>query len=349
LRAFRALSSRPIAGAAALLSVCLASGTLADELKTRTGETLIGTIVEEHPEHVVFDSAALGRLRIERKLILNLTREPPPSSPAAAVELLQPAGEPSREPAVAPQTAAGRESGNAVSRFLARINPLKGWDTKLDFGFIARRGDDSDNDLTLRFRSKHETEAGNEHQIEARYYYAEDVFEHNVTLPTDELLTAAYRYRHALTPPFFFQSRSSYYRDAIKELDHEVTQTFGMGVRLKGEKWRLSVTPVVGVRWRQIAGEDGTHVVVGAYQELRFDITSGLYLGQSLDYLIAVDDSDDYSTRLAIELNQKLGEIWSLALRYDYTFDSVVGTGASEEQQRLALTLGLEFGAGAKR
>jgi hypothetical protein len=335
-----------------MLLMCATTGTLAlaDELKTRTGETLIGTIVEEGPEHVVFDSAALGRVTIDRKLILSLTREPPPpSAPVASAEQPQPAGEPGAQTPVVTGEAPAGESGNAIGRFLARINPLKGWDTRLDLGFIARRGDDSDNDLTFRFRSRRETEGGDEHQIEARYYYAEDVFENRVTLATDELLTAAYRYRHDLTPPFFFQSRSSYYRDTIKELDHEVTQTFGVGFRAKGEKWRLTLTPAAGVQWRQVAGEDNTAVVVGAYQEFRFDLTTSFYFAQSLDYLVAVGDSDDYSTRFAMELNQKLGETWSLALRYDYTFDSVVGKNASEDQQRLALTLGLELGAGAKR
>ena len=55
--------------------------------------------------------------------------------------------------------------------------------------------------------------------------YAEDVLDNNLKDKTDELLTASYQYRHGLTAPFYFQSNWGYYRDVIKDLDHEANRT----------------------------------------------------------------------------------------------------------------------------
>ena len=322
-------------------ALAVASPASADELKTRSGETLLGTVVEERPTEIVFDSVTFGRLTVHRDLILSLRRTPPPAARAEKTEKAEQVE--NAEAAAAAEERQAELRTDTVGRFLARINPLKGWKTNLNLGFVARRGDDSDNDLTIRFRSNRKSDSGDEHTLEARYYYAEDVFLDNEKTATDDLLTGFYNYRHPFTETWFFQSRSQYYRDAIKQLDHEVTQTFGLGLNAKGERWRLTLTPAAGIQWKEIAGEDSTGWVAGLYQQFKFDVTRTLTLGQSLEYLFAIDDTSDYSNRIAVELAQKLGAAWSLSLRYDYTYDAVVGKDASEDQERFALTIGLEF------
>jgi hypothetical protein len=313
----------------------------ADELRTNGGEVLVGQVVEQQPDFVIFESAAFGRVKVQRKDIASLQLAAPPAAP-------EPSADAKTEVRKVEEKAAEERqavlSTDAVGRFLARINPLKGWNTRLGLGFVARRGDsDNDNDLTVRFRSERKTDSGDEHRLEARYYYAEDVLTGGETSATDELLTGDYRFLRPLTDPFVFQARSSYYRDAIKELDHRVTQTFGVGLRTERDRWSLSFIPAGGVQWRKVDGEDTTKAVVGFYQEGSVNITSTLKLSQTLDYLVAVDDKNDYSTHLGLDLVQKLGTAWSLGLRYEYNYDSVVGKNASEEQERWTLNLGLEF------
>jgi uncharacterized protein DUF481 len=97
------------------------------------------------------------------------------------------------------------------------------------------------------------------------------------------------------------------------------------------------------VRYRDISGDTSWQFVVGAYQDLELNFTKTLKLRESLYYLVAPDNTDDYTVRLAIDLNQKISTIWSLGLRYDYTYDAVVGTAANRTQQRWALLLGLDF------
>ena len=308
----------------------------ADELVTKTGETLQGVVVKETPEAVIFDSRAFGQLTVPREAILRLERAP--EAPAA-----QQKAEPAT-PAVAEAPSSPPPGGlRRVGNWLAGINPLKGWQSAFNLGFTARRGEDSDNNLYLRFRSEHKAEEGDEHLIESRYDYAEDVLQDGERSKTDELLTASYQYRHDLTQAFFLQSNSGYYRDAIKDLDHEVTQTGGVGYRLKGERWTVSLTPAAGVRWRDIAGDTQWQFVVGAYQDYDIQFISTLSLRETLRYLVATANQNDYSARLGIELSQKLSDVWSIGLRYDYTYDAVVGKDASRLQQRWAATLGLTF------
>jgi putative salt-induced outer membrane protein YdiY len=320
---------------------------LADVLTTRGGEKLIGTVVEERSDEIVFDSEAFGRLVIERSLILSVERGAAPPPALEEVTAPEQAAAPAQAPApaaeAAPAPAEPAEPTSGTLAFLARINPLKAWKSSLNVGFVARRGDDSDNDLVVRFRSDRTTAAGNEHRIQARYYYAEDVFEDNRQVGTDDQLTADYRYTHGLTERFFLQADSRYYRDAIKQMDHEVTQTVGIGLRARRERWSLSFTPAAGVQWRELAGEEDTNAVVGLYQAFDIELTQTMKLRQDFDYLVAVDDSDDWSSRFGLELTQKIGAVWSLALRYDFIYDSIVGKDASEDQQRLAFTLGVDF------
>ena len=292
--------------------------------------------MKETPEGIVFDSRAFGQLTVPREAILRLERAPEASAEKAA----QP-----KEAAPAEAAAATPEPGtiDRFGAFLARVNPLKGWKSSFNLGFTARRGEDSDNNLYLRFRSERKADDGDEHLIESRYDYAEDVLQDGVKSKTDELLTASYQYRHDLAKAIFLQSNSSYYRDVITELNHEVTQTGGIGYRWKREKWSTSLTPAAGVRYRDIDGDTAWQFVVGAYQDLEIRFASTLTLRETLRYLVAPDDQSDYSARLGIELSQKLSKVWALGLRYDYSYDAVVGKDASRLQQRWAATLGLEF------
>ena len=77
---------RALAGGALLV---FAQTAVADRLITRNGETLQGTLVQESPDAVVFDSLTFGRLTVGRDAIVKLERaasgEPAASEePAAA-------------------------------------------------------------------------------------------------------------------------------------------------------------------------------------------------------------------------------------------------------------------------
>jgi Protein of unknown function, DUF481 len=339
----RQLDYGPLLAAAAL---CCSTPAAADELITTNGETLHGVVLEEHADRVIFRSATFGTLTVPRTAIARLARTQTSSSAgdSAAPDSAAPSAPASPGDGTPAGTAeSAPASPGGIGELLARINPLKGWKSSFALGYTARRGEDSDNTLYTRLRSERTARDGDEHLLEARYDYAEDVLVGGVREATDQLATAGYQYRHSLSARFFLQSNTGYYRDVIKELKHEVTQTAGVGVRFDRAQWKTSLTPAIGLRYRNIAGEESTQFVVGAYQSFEAPLTQTLKLRESLYYLVAPDRTDDYSLRLGLELTQKLSAIWSLGFRYDYDYDAIVGKDANRFQQRWALTLGLEF------
>ena len=314
---------------------------LADTLTTKNGDTLQGNVLEERPDVVIFDSLTFGRLTVGRDAIVSLERAPAAQPPKTAAKPAPAdiAGARSAKADESPQPS----PGDRVGQFLARINPLKDWKTKFNLGFVMQRGDDNDNNLNFRLRSERKAPDGDEHLITGRYDYAEDVFQDGTRSKTDQLLAGQYQYRHDTSRIFFVQSNSTYYRDVIKELFHEVTQTVGLGYRMKGERWKADVIPAIGYRVRDISHTWSDGPVVGAYQNYSLSITETLTLREGLQYLVAPNDLSDYSLRWNVELTQKLGAVWNLALRYDYAYDAVVGTEAKSLEQRWAVTVGVEF------
>ena len=330
-------------------SVVCSSGwstALADRIVTKRGETFQGTIVEQTSDAVVFDSLAAGRVTIPRLEIDVLERTATAVSATPASEPSAPSAT-SANPQSPDELAPAFEVDEAkylaqAGRPAARLNPLKGWKSQLNLGYSAYRGQGSDDRLEIRFRAEKQADK-KEHLIESTYDSASTVTEDDVTQRTDQRFTAQYQFRRYLNEGFFAQSNTSYYQDVIQEILHEGTQTLGLGHRWRGRSWTFSLTPSIGVRVRDVAGEWTSLAVGGLLEDFEWRLTRTLTLRQSLEYLVAPDNFTDSSRRSWIELNQKLSAVWALNLRYEYTFDSVVGIGTPREQQRWAVTLGLEF------
>lgn len=323
-----------------------ASFVLADRIVTKSGETFQGTVVEQTADTVVFDSLAAGRVTIPRSAIdvLEQTQLPGPTAPG-----LEPAAPP-------PTTAAADQPAELVPAFdfeeakflsevgepLAKLNPMKGWKSRFSLGYTARRGQESDNRLEIRFRSEKKTEK-KEYMLDSSYDLASTISEDDVKTRTDQRANVKYEYRYYFSKGWFLQSNTRYYRNLIEELRHEATQTLGTGYRWRGRSWTVRVAVGVGPRVRNVGGDWSSQLVGGVTQDFEWHLTRTLSLRQSFDYYVAPDELTDSSRRSWIELNQKVTSVWSLGFRYEYTYDSVVGASAPNEQQRWSLNLGLEF------
>src|SRR3954463_10412144 len=161
---------------------------LADTLTTKNGDTLQGNVLEERPDVVIFDSLTFGRLTVGRDAIVSLERSPSAQAPKTATDPASAASAGSRSAKADESPQPG--PGDRVGQFLARINPLKDWKTRINLGLVVRRGDDSDNNLNFRLRSERKAPDGDEHLITARYDYGEDVFQDKTSAKTDQLLAA---------------------------------------------------------------------------------------------------------------------------------------------------------------
>ncbi|MBP7864559.1 MAG: DUF481 domain-containing protein [Acidobacteria bacterium] len=349
----------------ALLGLLLAagSGPRADELYTRGGEHLSGTVVSESAETVAFRSSAFGVLTVPRSAIARLERgaSPAPTAavptePAAAVEAGAPAqGSGAVSPAPpAPAPLAGPASGaDAVDAartrsmekaFLRILQPFRGWQTVFRFGLMMRRGRDSDVTLDLGYRTEKTIPGNREYLLTFSYYRKDDVNADGSRKAKDDNLDGGFRFRRYLRPRWFFQANTNYYRDPIVNLLNEANQVFGVGYwLLKGGRVRLSVGPFAGVQYAEYTTSRGWHFVAGVFQDLDCKLPFAFRAREVFFYLQDPRNAYNHMLRFNLEISQPLSRVVSLGFVWDYTFAGESGGNVSRNQHRLGLNLGVHF------
>jgi putative salt-induced outer membrane protein YdiY len=350
----------------------------ADELETKSGERLTGRILKETADYVEFESAAFGKLRVEREAIVRLDRDGKPqqaastaSTPGQAVPAASPAGQAvASVPAATPASTSAPSSPEAAGanpasqpqqaknvpedktiKFFDRINVLKTWDSRLTFGIAYRRGQDSDNNIDARFRSEKTVPQVRSYLIEARYYRKDNVSPEGEKTVDDDNSFSEFRFRQALRrrqsirPRWFLQSNSRYYRDPMVNLLHEVTQTGGIGYLVVDRtRVKLSVIPAAGIQYADYGPEEsGLHFVAGAYQDFQWDLTKALKILESVYFFQDPFNVGTHALRFHLEQVQMMTRHLSMGIAYDYTFDGQVGKPVKQNQQRLGVSLGLVF------
>lgn len=336
----------------------------AETLRTRNGDLLVGEVVLEDARGLRLRSPVYGEIWIWKNDIQSREPDVKPAPPApkspedSSIQPIVPdtksaplpeaktAGEPDEKSVAKPgvKTSADEDAHGWLARKLWKYNPLKEWDTTLNLGFVRSRGDDNENQLNIRFRTERKAN-GLEYLADIRYEYGEDVLANNQRVPTDDLLTGELRFRYNFQPRLFLQSNARYHRNTIKDIHHEGTQTVGLGWRfLETERWKGSVTPSVGAQYKEISQQQGHwSSTAGSYQDLEVKVMDGLKLRESIYYLIAPEDMEDYVFRGYVELINQLSASVQLNLRYDYSYDNQVGVASEEVQEKISLSIGLHF------
>jgi hypothetical protein len=343
------MSWKKVSGWGFLVLLALAGWPVrADDLETKNGERLTGRILSETADSVEFESTTFGKLRVEKKNIVRLERSTPPQ-PGAPAEA--PAGQAvaSETPPAAPAPAQPQQAKDAtpqkVEWFMHRLDFLKKWKSSLDFGLTYRRGQDSDNNFDIRFRSERLNPLAREYLFEYRYYRKDDVSADGVKTVDDDNTVAEFRFRQALRPRWFFQANARYYRDPMVNLFNEGTLTGGPGYRIfEKPTFKMSVIPAAGAQYADYGPEErGWHFVLGGYQDLQWDFAKFFKIRQTLYFFQDPWNRASHALRFHVEQSQRVSKYFSLGFAYDYTFDGEVGGYIKQNQQRLGVNLGLDF------
>lgn len=338
--------------------VLLAGANLrADELVTTSGERLVGRVVSETAEYVEFHSDAFGPIRVSRSAIARVERsgEQAPAAPGSAapapgrvdpaVAENQAAATPAEDQAGTPAPAeAAAEDASRMDTTIRRFYPLKGWKTSFRFGLLARRGTDSDTSIDLGYRSEKIDTRNREYLFEIRYYRKDNVHLDNTRTTSDDNITGEFRFRSHFRPRWFYQTNTRYYRDPMVNLLNEATQTAGVGYwLLDGKQARLSVGPAAGAQYTEYTTESGWHFVAGLYQDLQWKLWESFRIRESIYYIQDPWNKDQQAVRLSMEVTQSLSRVLSLSFSWDYAFEGEVGGNITQNQQRMGLTLGINF------
>ncbi len=353
-----------------LLGLLLAagSGLRADELYTRGGEHLSGTVVSESAEIVEFNSSAFGVLRVPRSAIARLERGAIPETtgstaakpPADGLSVAQEPrpGSLSAGAAMAGGTASaapvgddsGADAGDSArtrsmeNALLKILQPFPGWKTDFRFGLVLRRGRDSDATLDLGYRTEKTVPGNREYLLTFNYYRKDDVSEDGTRKAKDNILDGGIRFRQYFRPRWFLQTNANYYRDPIVNLLNEAYQVFGVGYwLLKGKRAQLSVGPVAGVQYVEYTTSRGWHFVAGIFQDLHCQLPFAFKLREVFFYLQDFKNSANHMLRFNLEISQPLSRVVSLGFVWDYTFAGESGGNIAKNQHRVGLNLGVHF------
>lgn len=328
-----------------LFLLCTGINLFGVELHFRNGDRLSGVLVGRENGHILFRSAVLGEIRVDAREAVVVEK------PDTPVESL--AGLPPAETMAPPAPVARVFSAKASNSVKPPDSPWKG---KLEFGFQQQSGRSDTTQLSIRGDA--EKKAGDDTlRLEARALYSE---QYEAT--TSDRYDALFRWRHELSPKIFGQLQSSYTKDRVKRIDHNVEQNVGVGYRvLQRERHQGSVGVGATAQYRDADGvESGMTYLGEVFQDYVYKLNGRLTFTQGGSIVYSPDErtryavsgstvypmdegATNYRLRFNAALQGNVTEKVSLNLRFEYEFDNAILDPKAKTDQRITTSVGYGF------
>ncbi|MFP4283345.1 MAG: DUF481 domain-containing protein [Opitutales bacterium] len=236
---------------------------------------------------------------------------------------------------------------NPIFEAIAAMYPLRTWNNNLQIGLSFQRAEVDEEKVDLQFRTE---KAGERHvfRFETRYLTGSATRgegESRSKTTTADRLTGNFRYRFNYVENFFVQSNTSYQRDLVKRIEHEGTETLGIGYRwLQRSRLEGSVTPSLGAGYSEISGEPGQWVMLASLQQdFEYALTEEIKFSQESNFTYAPAENGNYYLNLRARLENRLSQQLSLSFNYDFTYDERVPSEVEPTTQGVSFTLGANF------
>ncbi len=306
----------------------LAGSLAADTLRTPTGETLVGRVVEQTPTTIVFESKALGRITVAAAGVEVMRENAPaasaaPAAPVASGAAAAPPAEPSpswvRKKLKLPAAFTGGVEFGVEA--LNSVVKTRSYMFEANFGW--KSGD-----------NEFQTHDAYEDQV-FNGQYAKHTYEHGV------------RWIRHLGPRWDWLSQADWRRDQAQGIDYRV-DVVGVPAYNFFKTDRFSLLGGVGVnyewrRWELPGAEAVARANVAGYEVIRYRITKTLSLRQTfLGYAVA-HNTDEYRYQFFVGLRQQLSAGFSLNMSYDRRHESDPPPGTVADKDRFFTNIGYEF------
>ena len=346
-----------------LAALWLSSELCAVELVFKNGDLLSGEVLKIDEEAVFFDSEILGEIVVPLEVLKEVpvypvvnAVEPPPSPPStlpevveSVIESTEAEGEVDELADEAPRVIQLRDYAldkwasiwdeNPFWGFIWKFYPLKAWNNQLNFGlsFLDSSTNEQKYNITYSTEWKKDRQ---EVKFSSQYKYT------NVDSETTQnLIKGSFRYRFDFKDGFFVQSLSSYQRNPILEIYHEVSETIGLGYRwLEMEHMKGSLTPGIGLSYSKIGDESSVGEFIGTIvQDFSFDISETVKFTEEVNILYSPSENGDYVYSFQAGIENRITKSLSLNLLYDYTYDQRVSDENDRTEELISLSLGARF------
>jgi len=308
------------------------------ELHLRNGDRITGDLVERKDGQIVFNSPLLGVIKVPEGSGVLVDA---PETPVESLAGLPPAGSSAK-----PQSS---------SSSLKPMSPP--WRGKFEFGFLQQTG--RNDTLQASLRAEAERKAGpDDYRFEGRVLYATQYKE-----TSSDRYDGLFRYRHELSPRIFSQAQTSYTKDRVKLIEHNLEENLGVGYKfIQRPRHEASIGGGLTVQYRSAQGiEEGTNYLGEIFQDYTYKLTGRMTIIQDANITyspetrgrvattpdgatVSIDDSaTNYRLRFNAALQGKMSEHVSLNLRFEYEFDNAILNPRAKVDQRITSSIGYGF------
>lgn len=304
---------------------------LAEVLIFKNGDRLTGKVISESDDKVVFESPHLGKIEFLK----------------SALEI---SDEANAKPEEKTAPIAAQEKSQIIQatetlekRFKAFIP--QGWHGSFTFGFNFRDTNTKRSSWNLGLRAKKSSEK-NHYNLSTFYNYSEQTNQNGRTFKSTDKYGGSFDYKHDVSEQWFIQAKSNYRRDLIKDINHQVTESLGIGYRvLNKKKVKLNLTPALSLEYNDIDGVDEASWTQLAtfINTFEYKFNDYISLEQHSMFSINPKDSHDYKTRFDATMTGKMSKWAQAKIHFEHNFDNLVSDNVPSTDQRLLFSLGLPF------
>jgi hypothetical protein len=309
----------------ALLGLTLAGQTSSplgqrERLRLPSGEVLVGIVVGEEADTLVFRSDGLGTVRVARTP--DLIREPFPLH---------------ETPALSPAVPSPR-----TERTLASSSPPAAqWTRKLEAGLSLHERGEAVSAYAALVRGEVRRKEG-PNDFAARLRYLVGVLNDE---RSEDRLEASLSLRHHAWERFLLRSDLSYRFDRVRRISNDLEATIGVEARWwKGPRLEVWMGPGLTLSYSEPKlGENGYLWLGDLSSRLNLQLGPRLRFEHRGTYLVRFDDLGDYRLRLHESLRAQVSENLNLGLRYEYDYESTRPVADGRSEHRVFTTVEITY------
>ncbi len=339
-----------------------------DLLRFQNGDRLIGRLIRQDDEVVVFSSDTLGEIILPQSGVTVIMGNDPKGVPIEALVGIAPisqntrsapSAEPKATPPAAPVAPPGADQEQTVAKIAEKVDAApadENWDGKLEFGLRQQQG--RRNVFAVDIRGSADRTIGeNELRAKARLLYGEQDGEVN-----NDRYDASLQWRREIGARTFAQSLSSYFQDDLKDINRNLEQNFGAGVRLIDSKAHV-VNLGAGLtgQYREAdLAESGFFTLLELFQDYTYRFSKRVTFRQNAQAQYSPEggtrflsvanqpsgtseEADNYKVRFNTVLQGNLTRKVSMNLRFEFEYDNTVSPRTARTDQRIISSIGYAF------
>ena len=222
----------------------------------------------------------------------------------------------------------------------------KGWSGKLDVGFMLVSTNTQNTGLNVGFNAKKDV-APSHYQVSAFYNYLLQTETNGNRNKTLDKWGGSFIYRHDIPQIewLYFEYRGSFLRDLVQNIDEQVQNSVGAGMKIIDEDdFKFTLTPAATAEYLNAPGVRTRWIGFATLSDaIEYHFTESFRVEQNASISVAPYNINFYQYKWSSSFITKLTEWIEASLSYQLNFTSLTGTGGSNREEIISLSLGVPF------